>query len=112
LSLYFSVKQINNSLIIRLAGELNFEAGIKLRKELEDYLFAHQPKTLVFNLKRLTLLDSSGLGVILLAARGVKQRSGTSVLITNPIVEKMLELTGVIDIFKFAQTEREAINLT
>jgi anti-sigma F factor antagonist len=112
LSLYFSAKQINNSLIIRLAGELDLEAGIKLRKELEEYLFAHQLRTLVFNLKRITLLDSSGLGVILLAARGVKQKSGTTVLITNPIVEKMLELTGVINIFEFAQTEREAIALT
>jgi stage II sporulation protein AA (anti-sigma F factor antagonist) len=112
LSLYFGAKQINNSLIIRLAGELDFEASVKLRKELEEYLFAHQPRTLVFNLKRLTLLDSSGLGVILLTAKGVKQKNGTIVLITNPIVEKMLELTGVINIFKFAQTEREAIALT
>ena len=59
-----------NTLTVWLEGELDHHCAVDVRAQLEEWLGDPSIKHLVLNLKKLTFMDSSGIGVVIEHAYG------------------------------------------
>ncbi len=100
-----------NILIVRLTGELDHHTALKLKQTIEQELSKNTVLHLVINLKELSFIDSSGIGVILGRYRQFKEKGGQVVLCgLNRHTERILQMGGVLKVIKAFHTENEAIN--
>ena len=56
-------KTVRNTLVVRVKGELDMLIADKMRQEIDRRLEENNIKNLIFNLEKVTFIDSSGLGV-------------------------------------------------
>lgn len=90
-----------STLLVRISGELDHCSSQKVRRELDLLLSDPGIKKLEMDLKEMTFMDSSGIGVILGRYRTLKQRGGTvAVKNMNPQVEKVFLLSGMNQVIK------------
>lgn len=80
---------------VHAAGELDLATAPQLAQTLREALCA---RLVVLDLRELTFMDSSGVHVILDAARVARQASGRLILVRGPAhIDRLLALTGVCD---------------
>lgn len=84
-------------LCIALVGELDHHCAASIRDKIDTLLCDPSIKTLVFDLKGVSFMDSSGIGVILARAAAMKRRKGGKTVIVNAAgqIERVLRLSGV-----------------
>ncbi len=98
-------------LIVRLKGELDDHAAPKIRQNLKDMLDKYPDFSLLLNLKDLSFIDSSGVGVILGRYRDMAQEEREILLCClNSQVRRVLDLAGVLKIIPAFGSEKEALN--
>src|SRR5579872_1311791 len=78
--------------------------------DLQFNAIAGSHRGVVVDLESVSFLASIGIRTLLLGAKAVQRRGGTFVLL-NPIddVEKVLEVTGVIDLMPIYRDNAEAV---
>ncbi len=90
----------NNSLYIYFCGELDECTAVKTRdiidKIIDDYSYV---KNVIFDLKMLTFMDSTGIGMLIGRYKKIKAKK-LSAYIQNPSVlaERILEISGLYKI--------------
>lgn len=91
--------KVDKSGVVWIIGEIDYTATPKLRKNLIPYLETTSGDV-IFNLSRLTYLDSSGLAVLIEVRRKLKEK-GRTMTITEitPDVKKVFDLTQVGRLF-------------
>ena len=79
---------------VHVAGELDLVTAPRLKQAVHDaQLYA---RVVVLDLRELTFMDSSGVHVILDAARAARQASGRLILVRGPAhIGRLLALTDV-----------------
>lgn len=94
------------ALIATLQGELDLHTSPQFREEVTQYFAAHPNiKYLIINVKRLSFIDSSGLGVILGRYRELQERGGQLFFVqANPQVRRILKISGFEKISAFANS--------
>ncbi|KUP06261.1 anti-sigma F factor antagonist [Bacillus coahuilensis m2-6] len=98
-------------MVIRLQGELDHHAAEELREKASNMIQDYQVKHIVLNMKQLSFMDSSGLGVILGRYKEIKQHNGEMVVCeVSPAVKRIFELSGLFKIVHLEATEEEALN--
>lgn len=109
LFLDFELKK--DTLVARPSGELDLGVADYFRRSVEEALCLHKARNLVFNLAKLTFVDSTGLGVLLGRYKRVVKSNG-KVFIVSPQaqVRKILELSGLLNIMEEFDSENEALN--
>ena len=81
--------------IIRAEGEVDLGSVDALRRAASDAV-KRKPERITFDLRRVTYIDSTGLGVLVATRRRLGNRSGSVVVITEqPAVLQSLMLTGL-----------------
>jgi len=102
-------KEVKNKvLFVRLSGELDLKEADRLRREVDEVIENYPVKDIVFNLKNVLFIDSSGLGVILGRFKKVRTVGGRVYLAaTNEKIKKILELSGFFRIMKGISREEE-----
>jgi len=96
-------------LFARPRGELDMNTADEFRNSLEDSLKKNLVNHLVFNLDRVSFVDSSGLGVILGRYKRLNQQGGRVSLVgIQPQVRRILVLSGLLTIMQEYKTEEEA----
>jgi anti-sigma B factor antagonist len=90
--------------VVMLKGEVDLAQAPTLREDLETLLAAGH-STVVVDMLDVSFLDSTALGV-LVAALGRCQRAGGNLhlIVTEPRVLKVLEITGLADAFPLHPT--------
>ena len=85
-----------NGLTAAISGEIDHHAAAEMRIMTDGELERAMPRTLTFDMRGVTFMDSSGVGLILGRARTMT-RWGGRIRITAPSgrVEKMLKLSGL-----------------
>ena len=85
-----------NTLTVRLAGELDHSAATSIRRELDALILQTGAKKLVFDLKALDFMDSSGIGLIIGRYKLMAQRGG-SVAVRSPgaRIDKIFRMAGL-----------------
>jgi len=97
-------------LIVRVEGELDMHVANKFREIVDKALETSGVKHILFNFEAVDFIDSSGLGVILGRYKKINAAGG-KVLVAHiqPQVIQIFELSGLLKIIKFYNTEAEAL---
>ncbi len=87
--------------VVTAAGEVDVSTAPELRAMLQDA----SEGAIVVDLSQVTFLDSTGLGVLVAASK----RGDVRLVVTRPQITKVLEVTGLSEVFSVFSTVEEAI---
>ncbi|MGI6405190.1 MAG: STAS domain-containing protein [Syntrophaceticus sp.] len=90
------LRRMGSILIIKVCGEFDLGEADNCRRQIDERVRAEGVKELLFDLEKVTFIDSSGLGVILGRYRKAKENEGcVAISNANPRISKILELSGI-----------------
>ncbi len=106
------LKQIRNTLLVRVKGEMDMLVAEKLRKEIDRKLETKQIANLVINLEKVTFIDSSGLGVIIGRYKKISSLNGKMYIVGASLsVRKILMFSGINKLISIYNNEQDIINI-
>lgn len=106
----FEVKQ--NILIVRLSGEIDHHEADQLRTKWQREFYESPAKHMIVNLKDVTFMDSSGLGVILGRYKETLQAGGRMIVCNVPkSIKRLFEISGLFKIVQLEETETYALSV-
>ncbi len=92
---------IRDTVTVQLEGELDHCSADRIRASLDALIADQGIKRLVIDLKKLTFMDSSGIGVIIGRYRTLSRRNGSvAVKGANPTVERIFQMSGLYQIIE------------
>lgn len=95
--------------IVAVSGEIDVATAPPLRERLQAQS-ASGPATLIVDLSAVTFLDSTALGVLVGALKRCREAGGNlPLVITEPRILKVFEITGLTDVFPIHSTVGEAL---
>lgn len=90
------MEHVGTTLVVKVGGEIDHHTAAELREEIDREITRHHIKNLIFDLDKLTFMDSSGIGVIIGRYKQIKARGGKTMIIrVKPQVDKILEISGI-----------------
>jgi anti-sigma B factor antagonist len=93
--------------VVTAAGEIDLATSPALRTRLQDAIARH--RTVIVDLSDVTFIDSTGLGVLIGGLRRVNEAGGQmAIVIADPRVLKIFEITGLTGLFSIHQSLSEA----
>ena len=97
MKIYYSNK--NSKITFELIGELDEFCAEKTKEELDKIIVDNKPQEIVFDLKRLTFADSSGIGVFIGRYKTAKN-IGCKTFLTNTSksIDKIFTMAGIYSI--------------
>ncbi|MGI6169433.1 MAG: anti-sigma factor antagonist [Christensenellales bacterium] len=88
-------------LTVTIAGELDHHCAQRVKEELDTLLSDQQIKRLVLDFKGLTMMDSSGIGVIIGRYKIMSKRKGwIEVRNMNRSIDKIMAMAGLYQIIR------------
>ena len=109
MDLRLDVTEQDGVVVLTAGGEIDVSTAPALRQELVE-LAAAGSGSVVVDLQGVDFLDSTGLGVLV---SGLKRfRTGGSdllVVVTNPRIVKVFEITGLTQVFSMHETVDDAV---
>lgn len=96
-------------LYIKCSGRLNIENSIEFENELKEK-FKNNIKYIIFNLKEVEYISSSGIRLLVASLKQVQNNNGILVLseVSEPVLN-VLKLVGLDDKFIYTKSDQEAI---
>lgn len=83
-------------LTVTLSGELDHHNAAELRQNIDALLTDRGIRALVFDMRAVTFMDSSGIGVLLGRYRLMRERGGTlAIQNANKYAERMIKMAGL-----------------
>src|ERR1700722_3206274 len=103
-----TVRKMDGTAIVAVAGEIDVYTSPLLQEQLVQVL-REGTSSIVLDLSKVTFLDSTGLGVLITGLKRCRSADGDLVLVTaQPNVLKVLEITGLNDVFKIHDSVDDA----
>ncbi len=95
------VKQQEHSITACLYGELDHHSAMQTRESLDRLIARYNNTDLVLDLKNLSFMDSSGIGVIIGRYKKLKN-SGKNLYVKNASrqIDKVMSVSGLYSIIK------------
>ena len=95
------VKQQDHSITACLYGELDHHTAMQTRESLDRLITRYKNSDMVLDLKNLSFMDSSGIGVIIGRYKKLKN-SGQSLYVKNASrqIDKVFNVSGLYSIIK------------
>ena len=75
------MRQVGNTLVVRMGGELDMLLSDYLREEIDTRLEQSGVRNLILNLEKVSFIDSSGLGLIIGRYKKLKALGGKYLLL-------------------------------
>lgn len=101
----------NDALIVCLSGEIDQYAVAALKEKIDIEIEVTSKRNLIFDLRDVTLMDSSGIGLILGRYKLVKMYDGAVALCSaSSTVKKIIDLSGITKIIPHYKKREEAEN--
>lgn len=106
------LKQVRNTLVVKVVGELDMVIAEKLRRQTDEKLDSGTISNLIINLGKVTFIDSSGLGFIIGRYKKIAAYKGRMFIVgAKPNVEKILYFSGINKLIPMYKSEQEIINI-
>jgi len=105
------VRSQANVKVIKLRGRLNLGESVdRMRQTFDDLLNAGEI-SFVVDLAEVSMLDSSGIGLLVRCLTAAKQHSG-SLKLLNPskFAVQTLRMTGLLSLFELFDNEEKAVS--
>ena len=100
-----------NALVVHLSGEIEQCAANEIKDSIDIEILNSTKKNIIFNLEKVTLMDSSGIGLIVGRYKTAKNLGGTLVMCNaTPGVRKMIDLSGIGKVITMYDTLNDADN--
>ena len=105
----FNIDMKYDILFVKCTGRLNIENAIELEEELKER-FQSEINYIIFNLKDVEYISSSGIRVLVSSLKKVQDSNGILVLseVSDPVMG-VLKLVGLQDKFVYTNSDQEAI---
>ena len=104
------VKIKNESLIVKISGDLDLVIAKDFRETVDKILVDRPLKNLILDLSEVNFIDSSGLGAILGRYKLIQQQGGKmSIWGAKPSVHRILDLSGILKIIPVFKNEKNII---
>ncbi len=101
---------LKNYLIVKLKGELDHHTSEDLRKKIDQQYYKNNLLNIVLDLRGLSFMDSSGIGLIMGRYKNCMERKGkVYVISTNPYIDRILKMSGLLKIVNTYSSIDEAI---
>src|SRR5271169_4430895 len=103
--------EVNDVAVVWLDGRIVLgEETIALREKVKG-LLAEGKKKLVLDMKKVTFIDSSGLGALVTAHTSAKS-SGATLRLCNlgSRANELLQMTRLVTVFEVSKSEADAVN--
>jgi len=97
--------------IVHASGEVDIASAPALAARIDQAL-ADDPRELIVDLSQVTLLDSSGLGVLIQVLKGLESgeaKTALRLVVSEPHVIKVFSITGLDGVFSIFSSVDEAI---
>ena len=101
-------KAIEQIPVIEVHGQIDLSNCYRLHEAISDEVDEGN-YFLIINLNKISYIDSSCLGVLLGGLEKAKKMGGALVVVGNPLVDRVLTLTGLTRIFPFHSTVNDAL---
>ncbi len=103
--LYLSVEKHKNNLVVQFKGELDHHTTENAREKIDQQYFDQKIKNIILDLRGLTFMDSSGIGLIMGRYRNCVDKKGMVAIVSdNAYVDKMLRMSGLLKIINVYPT--------
>lgn len=100
-----------NAVVMYLSGELDQYAAAELKNKIDVEMENSDKKNLIMNMTDVTMMDSSGIGLIIGRYKFLQARGGkVFVCGGNNSVKKVITLSGIEKLIPYYNTLREAEN--
>ena len=108
----FKINKEEGMLVVKVSGELDHHNISPLRTAIDDRIFAMAPKGLVLDFSEITLMDSSGIGLIMGRLR-LMEDIGSHVCVAGASepIRKIIELSGLVKMVAITENAREGIKI-
>lgn len=97
-------EQVNGVAVVTVQGEIDVASAPELRTQLHE-LCTSDTASVAVDLRAVTFLDSSALGVLVGALRRCRENNSDFRLIINsPRLLKIFDITGLTSVFEISET--------
>lgn len=95
------IEKREDCLIIHFIGELDYLSTERIKDVLITLINQEQKKVVKFDFRRVSFVDSTGLGMILGRYKQIKNYGGELIVMDlNRHARKIFEMTGILDLIK------------
>ena len=99
-----------NAIVMSVSGEIDHRYSIRIRNEADRRIVTYPDKHFIIDLRNVTFMDSSAIGVIIGRYKLIKSFGGSvSVVCKNSSVSRILEMSGIRKIIPIYETLDEAM---
>lgn len=89
----------NRTLILKIDGEIDHHSCEQIKREADYEIQKKAPKKLIFDLKKVNFMDSSGIGLIIGRYKYLLRIGGeTEIINVNKEVKRILDMSGIFKI--------------
>lgn len=104
------VEKHKNNLVVQLKGELDHHTTKESRQKIDQQYSDNRVKNIVLDLRGLTFMDSSGIGLIMGRYKNCIKKGGQVAIVSeNSYVDKILKMSGLLKIVTIYPTIESAI---
>ncbi|HHY78067.1 MAG TPA: anti-sigma F factor antagonist [Clostridiales bacterium] len=91
-----SFETLNNTLIIKLNGELDHHSSTYIRDSIDEAILKKNPRNIIFDMSGLNFMDSSGIGVIIGRYKQITSNGGkVGIVSMKPQIKRIYEICGL-----------------
>lgn len=101
---------INNKLIIKIDGDIDHHTCEEIRNKIDQEINKRNPKSIIFDMKNVNFMDSSGIGVIIGRYKLMMSGGGITAMINvKPQIQRVYDICGLKKIIPIYENEKQAI---
>ena len=101
---------INNKLIIRIDGDIDHHTCEEIRSKIDNEIHRRNPKGIIFDMKNVNFMDSSGIGVIIGRYKLILSNEGKAAMINvKPQIMRVYDICGLKKIIPLFENEKQAV---
>lgn len=105
------LKVLKDTLLVKIRGEIDDNLCVKIRREVDFALKRKEIINIIFDLTNVDFMDSAGIGLLLGRYNIINEKGGNAyVLGCNKSVKRILDMVGVMSIYKEYEKRKEYSN--
>lgn len=98
------------TLLVEIDGELDHHIAAKVREAVDSRIKMTNARNIAFDFRKVTFMDSSGIGVIMGRYKIAKTLGGKVIVLgAGPQIRRIIVMSGVDKIVRLADTLEEAL---
>ena len=98
MQVYFAMQ--GSAVVVKLVGELDEHSSHYVKQQLDANLICGGFNAVIFDMSRLTFMDSTGIGLLLTQYKQLKSCCQMFIKSSSRTIDKILTMSGLYQIFK------------